>query len=151
MIYISTEHCSANMVRNGARRYLNFCPYHQKPQCLIITALSNIRMNKQSLSAPSDQYFRSLVGVLNSHSSTKVKDVGKDMIRQKISYKAVECRKTIKNIIVSKNVAVGSGSWTSDANDTYTGATVHLIDKNWELKSFPLGVVKKGHALMLKL
>ena len=65
------------------------------------------------------------------------------MITQRIKYKAVECRKTVTNIIVDKNVAFGSDSWTLDANDTYIGATMYLIEENLELKSFPLGIVKK--------
>ena len=41
-------------------------------------------MTKQPLSAPCDQYFRSQVMLLNSHSSPNVKDIGIDMIRRKI-------------------------------------------------------------------
>jgi len=49
----------------------------------------------------------------------------------------------IKDELLGKTVAVTSDSWTSDANDTYTGAEVHYINDMWELKSFPLGIVKK--------
>ena len=37
-------------------------------------------MTKQPLSAPCNQHFRKIIGLLNSHLSTKIKDVGKDKI-----------------------------------------------------------------------
>ena len=52
-------------------------------------------MTKQPLSSPCDRYFRSLVRVLNSYSSTKVKDLGEDMIRQKLFIKLRNAEKLL--------------------------------------------------------
>jgi hypothetical protein len=120
---------SPSIQKNTLDRSVIHCP--QFPKAL----LKWIVMTMQPLSTCTNDYFRNMCTSLNG----RAPDIGVEGLKALLVNEVAQAEVSLTNLLRNEHFSITSDSWTSTANDSYTGVTVHWISKDWRMKSCPLG------------
>jgi hypothetical protein len=102
-----------------------------------LAVLKFVVMTQQPLTIVENEYFREMQGELNTRKDT---EMGSERLKGMLHKKYSDIKIGINEMLTGEYVAITTDSWTSIANDSYIGTTVHWIDDTFGLHSGPLGV-----------
>jgi len=74
-------------------------------------------------------------------------EVGVDGLKTSLVSQVALFELELAKLLKDEKFSITSDTWTSNANDSYAGVTIHWITKDWKLMSCPLGCdLKEGSA-----
>ena len=121
------------MKQESISRYVQSAPTFEK--CCVDWLIATY----QPLSMVEEPSFRKLCSSLNS----KAPIIGKDKIRNLLSYECAKSKSKLNDLLKGHLVTATADGWTACNNVSFVTCTAHFISDSWVLHHFPLGIFEK--------